>query len=87
MANIDLSKYGITGATEVVYNPSYDELFAEETKSSAFFCTGFVVVGSIIQFVTIPVVLFVNGGIVNLFMTSERFSIFELSESLKIASL
>jgi len=33
MAKIDLSKYGITGATEVVYNPSYDELFAEETKA------------------------------------------------------
>ena len=32
MANIDLSKYGITGTTEVVYNPSYEELFAEETK-------------------------------------------------------
>ena len=24
MANIDLSKYGITGTTEIVYNPSYD---------------------------------------------------------------
>ncbi len=32
MANLDLSKYGITGATEVLYNPSYDVLFAEETK-------------------------------------------------------
>ena len=32
MATIDLSKYGITGATEVVYNPSYEQLFAEETK-------------------------------------------------------
>ena len=32
MANIDLKQYGITGTTEVVYNPSYDELFAEETK-------------------------------------------------------
>ena len=28
----DLKKYGITGATEIVYNPSYDELFREETK-------------------------------------------------------
>lgn len=34
MANIDLSKYGITGTTEVVYNPSYDLLFEEETKSN-----------------------------------------------------
>ncbi len=32
MANIDLTKYGITGATEVVYNPSYEQLFEEETK-------------------------------------------------------
>ena len=23
MAKIDLSKYGITGATDIVYNPSY----------------------------------------------------------------
>ncbi|KAA6351784.1 Phosphoenolpyruvate carboxykinase (ATP) [termite gut metagenome] len=34
MANLDLSKYGIIGASEIVYNPSYDVLFAEETKSS-----------------------------------------------------
>ena len=26
MAKIDLSKYGITGTTEVVYNPSYELL-------------------------------------------------------------
>ena len=32
MANIDLSKYGITGVTEIVYNPSYELLFEEETK-------------------------------------------------------
>ena len=32
MANIDLTKYGITGTTEIVYNPSYETLFAEETK-------------------------------------------------------
>ena len=31
MANIDLSKYGITNVTEIVYNPSYEMLFAEET--------------------------------------------------------
>lgn len=29
-----LAKYGINGTTEVVYNPTYDELFAEETKPS-----------------------------------------------------
>ena len=34
MANLDLSKYGITGVTEIVHNPSYDVLFAEETKPS-----------------------------------------------------
>ncbi|MDD4516374.1 phosphoenolpyruvate carboxykinase (ATP) [Massilibacteroides sp.] len=33
MANLDLSKYGITGVTEIVHNPSYDVLFAEETKA------------------------------------------------------
>ncbi len=33
MATVDLSKYGITGATEIVYNPSYEELFKEETKT------------------------------------------------------
>ncbi len=32
MANLDLSKYGITGTTEILHNPSYDVLFAEETK-------------------------------------------------------
>ena len=32
MAKIDLSKYGITGTTEIVYNPSYEMLFEEETK-------------------------------------------------------
>ncbi|HIY37510.1 MAG TPA: phosphoenolpyruvate carboxykinase (ATP) [Candidatus Paraprevotella stercorigallinarum] len=33
MANIDLSKYGITGAVEILHNPSYDVLYAEETKA------------------------------------------------------
>ncbi|MDD3160301.1 MAG: phosphoenolpyruvate carboxykinase (ATP) [Bacteroidales bacterium] len=33
MAKVDLSKYGITGAVEVVYNPSFETLFAEETKA------------------------------------------------------
>ena len=32
MATIDLSKYGITGTTEIVYNPSFEQLFEEETK-------------------------------------------------------
>ena len=32
MKNIDLTKYGISGTTEIVYNPSYDLLFKEETN-------------------------------------------------------
>ena len=32
MSKIDLTKYGITGTTEIVYNPSYEDLFKEETK-------------------------------------------------------
>ena len=33
MATIDLTQYGITGTTEIVYNPSYELLFEEETKA------------------------------------------------------
>ena len=29
---LDLTKYGIEGVKEIIHNPSYDELFAEETK-------------------------------------------------------
>ncbi|MBQ5955532.1 MAG: phosphoenolpyruvate carboxykinase (ATP), partial [Firmicutes bacterium] len=32
MANVDLTRYGITGATEVIHNPSYEFLFEEEMK-------------------------------------------------------
>ena len=32
MANIDLTKYGITDVKEIVYNPSYELLFEEEKK-------------------------------------------------------
>ena len=32
MKNINLEKYGIAGTTEIVHNPSFEELFAEETK-------------------------------------------------------
>ena len=31
MNNLDLSIYGITGATEIIHNPSYEELFVAET--------------------------------------------------------
>ena len=34
MKTIDLSKYGITGAKEIIYNPSYEELFVAETDPS-----------------------------------------------------
>ena len=33
MAMIDLTKYGITGVTEILHNPSYEVLFEEETKA------------------------------------------------------
>ena len=32
MANLDLTKYGITGATEIIRNPSYEFLYEEEMK-------------------------------------------------------
>ena len=32
MAELNLSKYGITGTTEIVHNPSYEMLFEEETR-------------------------------------------------------
>ena len=34
MSNIDLSKYGISGAVEIVRNPSYEDLFIAETDPS-----------------------------------------------------
>ena len=33
MANLDLTKYGIAGATVIAHNPSYEKLFEEETKA------------------------------------------------------
>ena len=33
MAKIDLSVYGINGSTVIAHNPSYEELFKEETKA------------------------------------------------------
>ena len=33
MANLDLSKYGITDVKEILHNPSYEVLFEEETKA------------------------------------------------------
>ena len=34
MANVDLTQYGITGTTGIVYNPSYEELYKAETDPS-----------------------------------------------------
>ena len=34
MAKIDLSKYGISGTTEIIHNPSYEELFKAEMDPS-----------------------------------------------------
>ena len=34
MAVIDLTKYGITGTTELIYNPSYEDLFKDEMDPS-----------------------------------------------------
>ena len=34
MANVDLSKYGITGVTEIIYNPSYEDLYKDELDPS-----------------------------------------------------
>ena len=33
MSDLDLSQYGITDVTEIIYNPSYDQLFTEETRA------------------------------------------------------
>jgi len=38
MANLDLTKYGITGSKVIAHNPSYEYLFEEETKAGL---TGF----------------------------------------------
>ena len=34
MKNVDLTKYGINGVTEIIHNPSYEELFVAETDPS-----------------------------------------------------
>ena len=34
MAQIDLTKYGITGTTEIVYNPTFEQLFEAEMDPS-----------------------------------------------------
>ena len=34
MANVDLTKYGITGTTSIVHNPSYEDLYKAEVDPS-----------------------------------------------------
>ncbi|MBQ5748192.1 MAG: phosphoenolpyruvate carboxykinase (ATP) [Bacteroidales bacterium] len=34
MTNLDLTKYGITNATKIIYNPSYEQLFEDEVNPS-----------------------------------------------------
>ena len=34
MKKIDLTKYGITGTTEIVYNPDFESLFKDEMDPS-----------------------------------------------------
>ena len=34
MAKLDLTKYGITGSTEIIHNPSYEKLFEDEMDPS-----------------------------------------------------
>ena len=34
MASIDLTRYGITGTSEIVYNPDYELLFRDEMDPS-----------------------------------------------------
>ena len=36
MAKLDLTKYGISGTTEIIHNPSYEELFVAETDHDGF---------------------------------------------------
>ena len=33
MTTIDLAKYGITDVREIVYNPSFEQLFREEVRA------------------------------------------------------
>ncbi|MCR5717344.1 MAG: phosphoenolpyruvate carboxykinase (ATP) [Lachnospiraceae bacterium] len=34
MANVDLTKYGITGTTEIIHNPSFEDLYKDEMDPS-----------------------------------------------------
>ena len=58
MAKIDLTQYGITGTPEIVYNPSYELLFEEETKAGL---TGFEV-GKVTELDTVNVMTGIYTG-------------------------
>ena len=58
MSTVDLTQYGITGTTEIVYNPSYEMLFEEETKAGL---TGFEV-GQVTELDTVNVMTGVFTG-------------------------
>ncbi|MBP5661060.1 MAG: phosphoenolpyruvate carboxykinase (ATP), partial [Lachnospiraceae bacterium] len=58
MAKIDLTQIGITGTTEIVYNPSYELLFEEETKAGL---TGFEV-GQVTELDTVNVMTGIYTG-------------------------
>lgn len=49
MKKIDLTKYGIQAVTEIVYNPSYEQLFEEETnpKNECFDCGEVTTLGAV----------------------------------------
>ena len=47
MSAIDLTKYGISGTTEIVYNPSYEQLFEDETRKDAQYVLNYVLSGAL----------------------------------------
>ena len=58
METYGIEKYGITGTTEIVYNPSYEQLFAEETKAEL---TGYDV-GTVTELDTVNVMTGIYTG-------------------------
>ena len=58
METYGIEKYGITGTTEIVYNPSYEQLFAEETKADL---TGYDV-GTVTELDTVNVMTGIYTG-------------------------
>ncbi len=48
MANVDLTKYGITGTTEIVHNPSYEH-YSRKRQKPALKVTKKVRTASLVQ--------------------------------------